>query len=208
MAGGRSPYEEKVAMIAERDAGLVRLRAELETSEARADAFLQEGEGFQNEIVRLRAENKEMADYLDVIEREVSYAYDAVTFGRFSKPNTAHEYVEEAVQERIEKAVEDAEEPLKDEIGGLRAENERLRTGNKVLMSHDDTIRASQAKGKRLEARVRELEAALRPFAVVADYLPDGLPAETVALTTPDEFCPWDIRAKYVYGARAALETP
>jgi predicted nucleic acid-binding Zn-ribbon protein len=127
MAGGRSPYEEKVAMIAERDAGLVRLRAELETSEARADAFLQEGEGFQNEIVRLRAENKEMADYLDVIEREVSYAYDAVTFGRFSKPNTAHEYVEEAVQERIEKAVEDAEEPLKDEIGGLRAECERLR---------------------------------------------------------------------------------
>ena len=99
MAGGRSPYEEKVAMIAERDAGLV----------------------------RLRAENKEMADYLDVIEREVSYAYDAVTFGRFSKPNTAHEYVEEAVQERIEKAVEDAEEPLKDEIGGLRAECERLR---------------------------------------------------------------------------------
>ena len=80
------------------------------------------------ELVRLRAENKEMADYLDVIEREVSYAYDAVTFGRFSKPNTAHEYVEEAVQERIEKAVEDAEEPLKDEIGGLRAENERLRT--------------------------------------------------------------------------------
>ena len=33
---------------------LARLRAELETSEARADAFLQEGEGFQNEIARLR----------------------------------------------------------------------------------------------------------------------------------------------------------
>ena len=94
------------------------------------------------------------------------------------------------------------------ELVRLRAECERLRAGNKVLMSHDDTIRASQAKRKRLEARVRELEAALRPFAVVADYLPDGLPAETVALTTPDEFCPWDIRAKYVYGARAALETP
>jgi len=105
MAGGRSPYEEKVAMIAERDAGLV----------------------------RLRAENKEMADYLDVIEREVSYAYDAVTFGRFSKPNTAHEYVEEAVQERIEKAVEDAEEPLKDEIGGLRAECERLRAALELV---------------------------------------------------------------------------
>ena len=58
----------------------------------------------------------------------------------------------------------------------------------------------------RLRAENERLRAALAPFAVVADYLPDDLPADTVALTTPDEFQPWDIRAKYVYGARAALK--
>jgi len=58
----------------------------------------------------------------------------------------------------------------------------------------------------RLRAENERLRAALAPFAVVADYLPDDLPADTVALTTPDEFHPWDIRAKYVYGARAALK--
>ena len=58
----------------------------------------------------------------------------------------------------------------------------------------------------RLRAEKERLRAALAPFAVVADYLPDDLPADTVALTTPDEFQPWDIRAKYVYGARAALK--
>ena len=46
--------EAAVAEIDELQAELARLRAELETSEARADAFLQEGEGFQNEIARLR----------------------------------------------------------------------------------------------------------------------------------------------------------
>ena len=63
-----------------------------------------------------------------------------------------------------------------------------------------------QAELARLREENERLRAALAPFAVVADYLPDDLPADTVALTTPDEFQPWDIRAKYVYGARAALK--
>jgi hypothetical protein len=83
---------------------------------------------------------KELADEqhgLGVICEEVSIVYDTVTFGRFSKPNTAAEHIIAAVEERTAQQIEDAEEPLKVEIGELRTEKERL------------------------HARVRELEAVL-----------------------------------------------
>jgi hypothetical protein len=79
----------------------------------------------------------------------------------------------------------------------------RVREG--VIGVHWDSAEVV-AELARLRAECERLRAALAPFAVVADYLPDDLPADTVALTTPDEFHPWDIRAKYVYGARAALK--
>jgi len=78
----------------------------------------------------------------------------------------------------------------------LRAECERLRAGNKVLMSHDDTIRASQAKGKRLEARVRELEATLRPFADLYESTKD----------LHDRAAPRYVYLEDLYRAAAALK--
>ena len=81
-----------------------------------------------------------------------------------------------------------------------------FRTAEEWEQLHQYANRELQEELARLRAENERLRAALAPFAVVADYLPDDLPADTVALTTPDEFQPWDIRAKYVYGARAALK--
>jgi hypothetical protein len=49
---------------------------------------------------------KELYDFR-VMMREVRKVYDDVTGGKFSKPNTAAEHIIDAVNERIEKIVED-----------------------------------------------------------------------------------------------------
>jgi rubrerythrin len=58
---------------------------------------------------------------LELIVGEVSLAYDAITGGKLSKPNTAYGYIIEAVEERIDRAAKEAEEPLNDRIEQLTA---------------------------------------------------------------------------------------
>lgn len=58
---------------------------------------------------------RELSDFHEVME-QVSIAYCAVTGGRISKPNTAAHHVIGEVNERIEEAVRDAENALREEI--------------------------------------------------------------------------------------------
>lgn len=50
---------------------------------------------------------RELFDYQRVMH-EVSLAYDEVTGGRFSKPNTDHGWITSAVEERTQEAIDDA----------------------------------------------------------------------------------------------------
>src|SRR4030042_4471809 len=87
--------------------------------------------GYTNSAARAKIERleKELEDErhdLGVICGEVSRVYDQLTFGRFSKPNTAAEHQIEAAEQRVAQQIEDAEEPLKDKSGELGATIERL----------------------------------------------------------------------------------
>jgi len=68
---------------------------------------------------RLRKELADDRHDLGVIIHEVSLAYDAITNGKLSKPNTAYGYIIEAVDERLDQAAKEAEEPLIDRIREL-----------------------------------------------------------------------------------------
>jgi hypothetical protein len=61
---------------------------------------------------------RELHDYR-VVMHEVSIAYDDVTNGRLSKPNTAARHVVAAVDERIDTAVEDARQEAAEELEEL-----------------------------------------------------------------------------------------
>lgn len=52
------------------------------------------------------AVKNELHDYL-IVMREVSKAYDEITVGRFSKPNTMAEYIIDRVNERLGEAYQD-----------------------------------------------------------------------------------------------------
>lgn len=57
---------------------------------------------------------RELHDY-SVVMREVSLAYDAVTGGRLSKPNTAYGHVVDAVDERIQAVADEARKEAAEE---------------------------------------------------------------------------------------------
>jgi hypothetical protein len=61
---------------------------------------------------------RELHDYR-VVMHEVALAYDDVTNGRLSKPNTAARHVVAAVDERIDTAVRDAKEEAASELEEL-----------------------------------------------------------------------------------------
>lgn len=61
---------------------------------------------------------RELHDYR-VVMHEVALAYDDVTNGRLSKPNTAARHVVAAVNERIDTAIEDAKKEAADELEEL-----------------------------------------------------------------------------------------
>ena len=52
---------------------------------------------------------KELYDYR-VVMREVSKVYYHITGGKFSKPNTDHQYIIDEVESRFERSVTSAEE--------------------------------------------------------------------------------------------------
>lgn len=65
------------------------------------------------------AVKRELSDY-SVVIGEVSKAYDILTGGRFSKPNTAHEYIVERVTEHFDEEREEAiREALRERTGEL-----------------------------------------------------------------------------------------
>ena len=137
------------------------------------EAAVAEIDELRAELARLRAENerltRELADEqhdLGVICEEVSIVYDAVTFGRFSKPNTAAEHIIAAVEERTAQQIEDAEEPLKVEIGELQAENERLRA---ALRPFADLYESTKDLHDRAAPRYVYLEDLYRAAAALKD---------------------------------------
>ena len=62
--------------------------------------------GDGNGGVDMEQVKRELYDYRIVL-REVSLAYDAITGGKFSKPNTAHEYIIDAADEYYSKLSEE-----------------------------------------------------------------------------------------------------
>lgn len=61
---------------------------------------------------------RELSDYRILLE-EVPLAYDEVTGGRISKPNTDHGWVVAAVDERIDKYAKDLAREIVEQIGKL-----------------------------------------------------------------------------------------
>lgn len=101
---------------------------------------------WEQEIKELRQQLDDEQHDLELIVSEVSMAYDAVTGGKLSKPNTAYHYVIEAVDEITDIRIAEAEEPLKDQIKDLAE-------ANKVLYEALEEIEKGGPKGDANHAR-------------------------------------------------------
>lgn len=131
----RDALRERVAELEAVAEGQRRMIAKLEAADFWSNWVYPEG-------ATAEQVQSELTDYHEMMQ-EVSKAYDIVTNGRFSKPNTAHEFIAGAVEEATQEAIAEAVTTAKREAVREFAEELRYRgctDKDDYLMVHESHI--------------------------------------------------------------------